>query len=189
MDYSERFKCSLLPDEDDPRDYNQSNVLASYQEEIKIPSRVSFMDRVPKIQNQLNIGACAHFAFARIAAIFDPWILFSPLYTYFFTRYRENAIINPDGTKIINVEEDTGSTLRGTLKTANTYGWTLEELWKYTMANFPIEPSEAAKFYASNELKTKRVVYYRVHSMDEIKFGMAMGYVPLMSMKITESFY
>ena len=56
------------------------------------------MDRVPKIQNQLNIGACAHFAFARIAAVFDPQILFSPLYTYFFTRYRENKPFDKSGT-------------------------------------------------------------------------------------------
>lgn len=189
MDYSERFKCSLLPDKDDPRDYTQSSILASYDEKVKIPSRVSFMDRVPKIQNQFNIGACAHFAFARIAAVFDPQILFSPLFTYFFTRDYENAIIDQNGVKTVDLGEDTGSTIRGTLKTANIHGWTLEELWNYTISNFPIEPSEAAKFYASNKLKDKRVVYYRVHTVDEIKFGMAMGYVPLLGIKITDSFY
>ena len=115
MDYSERFKCSLLPDDDGDkdRDYTQSNILAQYGSEIKIPSRISVMDRVPDIQNQLNFGACAHFALMRIAAVFDPRIIFSPFYSYFNTRVYEFGIEN--------VGEDRGSSLRGTLKCGNKY--------------------------------------------------------------------
>ena len=183
MDYSERFKCSLLPDDDNgkDRDYSQANILAQYGSEVKIPSRVSFMDRVPEIQNQLNFGACAHFALMRIAAVFDPCIVFSPFYSYYFTRLYEFGIDN--------IGEDQGSTLRSTLKCANRKGWTLGELWNYTASNFALEPNDVAKFYANNKLKYKRIVYYRINSIDEIKFGMAMGYVPYLGIKITDSFY
>ena len=183
MDYSERFKCSLLPDDDNgkDRDYTQANILAQYGSEVKIPSRISVMDRVPDIQNQLNFGACAHFALMRIAAVFDPRIVFSPFYSYYFTRLYEFGIDN--------IGEDQGSTLRSTLKCANRKGWTLGELWNYTASNFALEPNDVAKFYANNKLKYKRIVYYRINSIDEIKFGMAMGYVPYLGIKITDSFY
>lgn len=183
MDYSERFKCTLLPDDDGDkdRDFNVTNILAMYESEVKIPSRISVMDRVPDIQNQLNFGACAHFALMRIAAVFDPRIIFSPFYSYFNTRVYEFGIEN--------VGEDRGSSLRGTLKCGNKYGWTLEELWRYMASNFALEPSDVAKFYANNKLKNKRIVYYRINSIDEIKFGMAMGYVPYLGIKITDSFY
>ena len=181
MDYAEQFKCSLLPDGDDGRDYTQTNIMEMYNKEIKIPSKISFIDKLPPIGNQLTLGSCAHWAFNRIAAVFDPRILFAPMYTYYFTRLAEFGIEN--------IGENKGSTLRGVLKTANKKGWTLEELCRYGVDKLATEPDDISKAYAGNKIKYKRVIYYAISSVDEIKFGMAMGFVPFIGIKITDSFY
>ena len=152
-----------------------------YEKEVIVPSKISFISDLPPIQNQYRLGACASFAFTRIASVFDPHILFSPLFSYFFARLLEFGIEN--------IGEDSGVSLRGMLKAANQYGWSLEELWRYIAERFSLEPDDVSKMFATNKLKYKRVVYYKVHTSDEVKYGMTMGYVPFLGITITDSFY
>lgn len=178
MDVKQIYTCSLRPDVPDKRDFKAADTLKA----VKIPSRVSYVDAMPRIRDQGALGACASFATMRIIeAFYSKRVRLSPLFAYYNGRLKE---FGEEG-----ISEDSGNTLRGILKATNEYGFCLEQLWPYLPSNFAVKPPEVPYEDAAKRVKGDKLAYYRATDVEEVCAGMAQGYIPLQGIYITESFY
>lgn len=167
------FKCGLLPDKTDERDY-----LYKQQDFLELPKKLTL--EMPKIRNQGNIGSCASFSITTILSHFYSLSReFSPLFVYY------NARMEEFGT----AEKDTGNTLRGVLKSINKTGFCTEHFWEYDTKKYTEEPTKSAYLDGKETLTGDKILYQRVFTANEIKNGMNKGYLPYFGFKMYENLF
>lgn len=136
------FKSGWIKQDEDERDYTIQH------EEIKpflkltaikdLPSKFSLIDKDSPIQDQGEYGSCTAHAGTGIMRFYDKvnygtFKDFSRLFLYYWSRYIMNGNKKPT--------EDTGATIRDTMKAMQKYGIALEKNWPYTRANLNKTPS------------------------------------------------
>lgn len=173
--YQELFKCSLQKDKTDERDF-------LFQSEINIddlPDEINFIDGMPEIWNQKNIGSCQSFAFNRIYSYFNK-NKFKPSSLFLYYNVREDSN---------QVDSDCGGSLRDTIKVANNLGVCKEETYPYIPENFKEKPPLTAYIEALKNNEGKKFKYYRVANAMQLYKAMSLGYIPYLGIIITDSFY
>lgn len=174
--YADKYKCTLKKDKVDCRDF----VFTASNEYEEIPDEVSFLDGMPEIWNQGSIGSCQSFALARIISYFYK-NSFDPSMLYMYYNVRQYEADDP--------LEDSGGTLRGTLKSTNNMGVCESKYHPYLVENINLKPSNKAYSDGIGRIAGDKLLYYRATSINDIKRGMSKGYVPYVGVMITDSFY
>lgn len=175
--YANKYKCSLLPDEPDMRDYIFSHTQNKTQ--TTLPSKISFIPLMPPIRNQGSIGSCASMSIARIISYFYSNVFTpAPLYIYYEARSAECTL-----------HQDSGNTLRGVLKSVNNTGACDERFHPYIIENIFKEPSNEAYLDALNRIEGDKILYERATTIEDIKEGLANGYLGYIGIKVTDSMY
>lgn len=170
----EEYHLGLNKDRLDERDY-----LFSVGKRTDIPKSISLVDKMPEIWNQEDIGSCASFSAGRIISYFyRNAFVPSCLFLYYNVRELEG-----------DVNKDSGSTLRGVLKSANKTGYCKESLWKYVPRQYKVKPFKSAYEDGAERLYGDKIMYYRINNVDDIKYALADGYVPIIGVNVTDSFY
>ena len=173
-----RHSYGCLKDKADPRD---RLLTAAHFEGIVIPKRVDLRPQNPPIYDQKNIGSCTgnagdrsfeHMVFREIGSFKS----FSRLGLYNMTRKSEG-----------NFNQDSGATLRGTIKTMAKYGMIPEELFPYDQKNLFVMPSKEMLAFAE---KWQALRYYRIpeRGLLLLKQALAKGYTPIFGAAVYESF-
>lgn len=173
--YQELFKCTLQKDKTDERDI-------LFQSEINIndlPEEISFIEGMPEIWNQKNIGSCQSFAFNRIYSYYNK-NKFKPSSLFLYYNVREDSN---------QVDSDCGGSLRDTIKVANNLGICKEETYPYITEKFKEKPPTNTYIEALKNNEGKKFKYYRVTNSMQLYKAMSLGYIPYLGIIITDSFY
>ena len=173
--YQEMYKCSLQKDKIDERDF-------LFQSEINIdnlPDEINFINGMPEIWNQQNIGSCQSMAFNRIYSYFNK-NKFKPSSLFLYYNVRDDSN---------QVDIDCGGSLRDTIKVANNLGVCSEETYPYITNKFKEKPPIEAYIEALKNNEDKKFKYYRVTNSMQLYQAMSLGYIPYLGIIITDSFY
>lgn len=115
----------------------------------------NFINKMPPIRNQLNIGSCVYFTYAGAVEYFilnqkKTKVQISPLYGY------------KKGRDMAGEAGDVGSTIRGGMKQLVTYGWIPEKEYPYVTKKFdePIKQDLIDKGYLNQALSYVRLDKY-----------------------------
>jgi len=164
------------PDLPDQRDY-----VFQLKAPVKLPPAVDMRPQCPPVLDQGQLGSCTANAIAsvyefdqmkqKVAAPFIP----SRLFIY----YNERVI---EGT----VSQDSGATIRESVKVITKFGAPPETLWPYKITQFKVKPP--AKVYTAGQ-KYQAVQYERVtQTLDGIKQALAAGFPVAYGFSVYESF-
>lgn len=176
----------FIPDPVDERDFQFSRIkknLLKVRNVVKLPTSIDLSDLMSPVRDQGEIGACTAFAVSvglmesiELEHFKTPMINLSPLFLYYNTREYQGA-----------VEEDSGATLRDTIKTASKLGVCSENLWPYGQDKLFVEPPSAAYREAGNK-SFKINNYYRVSGLKELKQALAAKNPVVLGLLLYESF-
>lgn len=150
----------------DPRDFKFKAAIDSKQ----LPKQVNLISNLPKVYNQANLGSCSSNAVA--AAIeFDrkkqKLEVFTPsrLFIYYNTRVLEGT-----------VNEDSGASLRNTIKSVANLGGPRETIWPYASKGTKFKEKPPIKVY-KEALPYKVVKYHKIpQTLNELQSCLAEGY-------------
>jgi C1A family cysteine protease len=178
----QKHAFGLLPDPPDEQDYKFKVIRPKLKRAVPtLPKSADLGDLMSPIRDQGQLGACTAFAVGvglgesiGIEHLRDPFIGLSPLFLYYVTRARAR-----------NTKEDTGATLRGTMKTMSKVGTCPETMWPYDIEKFAKRPPiKAYKDTARFQFKN----YYRVTDFEDIKIAVAAKNPVALGIMIYSSF-
>jgi C1A family cysteine protease len=165
------------PDIPDHRDY-----LYTAKPRVKLPDSVDLRSHCPPVQDQGNLGSCTANA-GGAAMGFDllkmgKHITLSRLFIYYNSRAIEHTI-----------KEDSGATIRDTIKSISKCGAPPESEWPYSDQDpglFEKKPSDKAY---TDGLKHKASSYARVgRSLSQMKGCLSEGYPFVFGFSVYSSF-
>jgi C1A family cysteine protease len=166
-----------IPDPPDSRDIRYS----APQPVVKnLPPKVDLRTKFPPVYSQGSIGSCtaqavcAAFHFCKIR---QKLYNFAPsrLFTYYTTRDLEGTVY-----------EDSGATLRNTIKSINKFGACPESIWPYELSRLTLKPTPTCYDTASRHTA---VSYSQVvQTVTQMKGCLAEGYAFAFGMLVYESF-
>lgn len=164
-----------LPDPPDERDLHLrairgplTNRARKVTGQAELPSKAELYSIMSPVRDQGPIGSCTAFAVGvglaesiEIEHLRDPFFPLSPLFLYYATRLRSRQS-----------KQDSGATLRATMKTMAKVGICPENLWPYTdvAQRFTQRPSKEA-FGDTERFRFRK--YYRVADLDDLKLAIA----------------
>lgn len=164
-----------IQDKPDQRDY-QFQVATP----INLPPLVDLRDKMPAVYDQGQLGSCTANS---IAAALD------------FDRQKQGeAFINPSRLFIYynervdghTVRQDSGATIRESIKTITKKGACPESEWPYDVSKFAKKPPVAC---FADALKYEGLTYKRVNqSVADIKTALASGLPVAIGISVYESF-
>jgi C1A family cysteine protease len=164
------------PDLPDQRDF-----AFALPKAIALPPKVDMRPQCPPVLNQGQLGSCTANAIAsayefdqmkqKVAAPFVP----SRLFIYYNERVLENS-----------VAQDSGATIRDSVKAVTKWGAPPETLWPYQITKFTIKPPAPA--YKAGKAH-EAVKYQRVaQTLVGIKTALAGGFPVAYGFSVYESF-
>ena len=149
-------KFGWIPDLPDHRDLYFSMI----PKDLKVlPTAVDLRSQCPAVYNQGSLGSCTanatagalHFTNAELKReIFVP----SRLYIYYNTRVLQGT-----------VNQDSGASIRNSIKSVVNQGYGPETSWPYKISQFKIKPPKAV-YTDSTKRKLTTVCYQRVDNSD-----------------------
>lgn len=147
------------PDLPDQRD---KLFAAAEPTKIAIPSRISLRDGMPPVFDQGNLGSCtANAAVAAHMYLHRGLQMMSRLDLYWSTRYIEGT-----------TDEDSGASIRDTVKALAKYGVCSEATWPYKVRKFRTDPPATA----DKEAREYRITsYHRLLSHEDFMRCLAQG--------------
>ncbi len=163
-----------LPDVPDGRDYLYTPV------KVNIPDSVDLRSQMPAIYDQGNLGSCTANAVAAAldfqrARQAEHFITPSRLFIYYNERKDQHTI-----------REDSGASIRESVKAVKHYGACPESEWKYDIEKFTHKPSKPCYTAA---LKYEDLLYIRVNqSLGDIQNALASGNAVVVGINVYESF-
>lgn len=135
-----------------------------------LPKKVDLREHCSTVENQFSLGSCT--ANAAVGAleyleikngkVGPEFENFSRLFVYYHTRELQGTI-----------NDDTGGTLRDSIKALAKYGTCDENLWPYDITRFTIKPNE--DHYKDAELH-KITEYRRIESFPDMLVNLADGF-------------
>jgi len=170
-------KYGWRPDLPDHRDYLYASAWTG-----ALPESVDLRKTCPPIYNQTSLGSCtanasggsAHYEMLQNGL---PAYCPSRLFIYYNTRKIEGT-----------VGEDSGATIRGTIKSLATYGFCDEKLWPYDIRKFTKAPPANA-YAAASQNKLAAVQYMRVAQTERgLKECLAAGNTVVFGFTIYDGF-
>lgn len=147
-----------------------------------LPAMPVFVDHTPDcgpVIDQGQIGSCtacaSTYAMTALGGILGRKPLsYSRLFVYYYTR------------KVLGVPatEDSGASLRATMKTLRAFGAALEEVWPYDSACFATPPT----YTAIKNAKAHQILsYLRCKTLADIKLSLALGFTVVGGFRVSES--
>jgi len=172
-------KYGWKPDLPDHRDLKYT--LAAI-ETIALPLKVDLRNACPAIYDQKNLGSCTANA---SGAVCQYEMIQNNLLTYppsrLFIYYNTRKIGGTTG-------EDSGASIRDTIKSLATYGYCAEALWVYDVNKFTKKPPGSAYEIATKN-KLASINYMRVEQREyDLKACLAQGNLIVFGFTIYESF-
>jgi C1A family cysteine protease len=165
------------PDLPDHRDYLYASAWTG-----TLPKRVDLRDNCPTIYDQMSLGSCtSHAAGASVEyeMIQNKLPAYHPsrLFIYYNTRKIEGTI-----------REDSGATIRNTIKSLALYGFCDEKLWAYDVRKFAkVPPCQA--YAAAQQNKLASIQYMRVAQTERaLKECLASGNTVVFGFTVYEGF-
>lgn len=175
MEVTRKFTGGWTKDAVDDRDYKFA------PKAIKLPTSVDLRKNCPAVMDQGDLGSCTAFATSAMVQLTrkvkaQPMWLPSALFTYYSTRLLEGT-----------VNEDSGATLRNTIKSTVKYGVTPELYWRYVPSKFAQRPIQIAFTQA---LKCQTIQYQSVNNslVTNLQSCLAEGYSMVFGMYVYNSF-
>jgi len=174
----------LIPDRQDVRDFQFShvaNTIKAVRGVSKIPSRVDLRHLMSPVRDQKSLGSCTAQAVAaglmestQIELTGKLDLPLSTLHLYYNTRLRART-----------VNQDSGASLRDTIKTAAVTGVCSEAEWPYVLKDWNVKPSPETYDHV-DLLKINN--YYRVNNLNELKEALAFSNPVVFGLMLYESF-
>ena len=160
-------KLGWKPDPLDVRDKVMSFKVVNL---ATLPPKVDLRENCSTVENQATLGSCTANAAAgaleylefKDGVASETFENFSRLFIYYNTRVLRNS-----------VNEDTGGTLRDTIKTLATFGACDELLWPYYIPKYTTKPGESCY---SDALSHKVTEYHRLESFADMLACLADGF-------------
>jgi hypothetical protein len=148
------------------KDRNRPSLLLTSPPTGKLPERIDLQPFMSPIEDQGQIGSCTAQTVIGLVeylqiSMFGQYVDASRLFLYKATR------------DLLQLEGDSGAYIRETIKAAAMFGVCPEQYWEYREEAFDDEPSAFCYSFAANY---KRMSYYRLQNLDEIKRSIAQGY-------------
>lgn len=169
-----KYKFNLKPDLKDQRDF-------IYKAPFKIftPQKVDLRQYCSLVENQRELGSCTAQAIAGCMEFLDKkldniYLDVSRLFIYYNTRLIEGT-----------VNEDSGATIRNTIKSVVDYGACPENLLPYVTTNFAQKPSEECYTEA---LKNRVSLYERLLTLNDMLICLSDGFPVICGISIYTSF-
>ncbi len=164
------------PDLPDQRDY-----MFAPRAPVKLPPAVDMRPQCPPVLDQGQLGSCTANAISsayefdqmkqKVAQPFVP----SRLFIYYNERVIEG-----------NVSQDSGATIRDSVKAVASWGAPPETLWPYKITKFAVKPP--AKVYTAGK-KYEAVKYQRVNqTLQDIQTALAGGFPVVYGFSVYASF-
>lgn len=179
-----RKGMGLLTDVQDERDFQFKQVersLSLTRRVRRMPKKVDLRRMMSPIRNQGSLGSCTAFATAvglmestQLELHSELELPLSPLFLYYETRKREHRL-----------NQDSGASLRSTIKAAAKIGVCGEDEWPYKVTKFKKEPPAHA-YDKIGKLKIGN--YYRVRNADEIRKALAYTNPVVFGLMLYDSF-
>lgn len=164
------------PDLPDHRDH-----FYSAPAHIMLPSSVDLRSHCPVVYDQGELGSCTANAIAG-ALEFDQIKQGDPLRftpSRLFIYYNERAMEH-------TTNSDSGAAIRDGVKSVNTQGACMEDLWPYEIAQFATRPTQDCYTVAAAH---KTISYQRVaRSLTQFKTCLASGYPFVFGFSVYASF-
>ena len=169
-------KYGWIPDLPDQRDFLYARLAAVLP---PLPAQVDLRMYCSPIEIQGKLGSCTACALVGNLEFLKKKTLkklidFSKLFLYYNERLIRHAQKN-----------DSGASLRDGIKTLVKAGDCLENIWPYDVKKFAIRPSFNAY---KNALNYQVTAYYRIHTIEEMKHTLSMGYPFVFGFAVYESF-
>ena len=169
-------KYGWIPDLPDQRDIPYiSFVMVRPQ----FPSTVDLRSECTPVEDQGKLGSCTACAlvgnleFLKVRSL-KTVMNFSRLFLY----YNERTIRHQQ-------KSDSGASLRDGIKMLVKIGDCVELLWPYTVRKFAVKPPKKAYDDALSYQITR---YYRLHSLEDMKHTLGLGYPFVFGFAVYESF-
>jgi C1A family cysteine protease len=145
----------------------------------KLPPNVDLRPKMPKVENQGQLGSCTSFGIAG-AIEYNFNVMNHPFFTpsHLFIYYNERVL---EGT----VKSDSGASISDGIKTVAKQGVCPETLWAYNINKFASKPPKKCYTQAKKDVVTK---YERVTGLEQLKDAIASGYPVVFGMSVYESF-
>ena len=164
-----------LPDIPDQRDF----LYKAIQPVIRLPRKVDLRGLCSDIERQGDLGSCTAQALAGNIEFLDKISDFK--YTdvsRLFIYYNERALMH-------TIRYDSGSPLRGGIKTLKNSGVCEETLWPYQISKFTRKPP----LKCFTDAKKHRITsYHRINSLNQMLACLAEGYAFVFGFTVYESF-
>lgn len=163
-----------LPDAPDNRDFLYQPV------KVNIPVSVDLRSQMPPVYDQGNLGSCtanavaAALDFQRIRQA-EKFMHPSRLFIYYNERKDQKTI-----------KEDSGASIRESIKAVNHYGACPETEWKYDIAKYTDKPTKPCY---TNALKYADLTYEKVpQNIQVMQSCLASGNAIVVGIQVYESF-
>jgi C1A family cysteine protease len=171
-----KIKFGWIPDTPDHRDY----YLSVPKKLPKLPPVVDMRSNCPPVYNQGSLGSCTAQSiagalhFTMLEGEKTPFVP-SRLFIYYNTRVLHGT-----------VGQDSGASLRNTIKAVVKNGYCQEVLWPYRVKDFKVKP--ASKAY-QDSVKIDSLDYARVYQdLDQLKLALYENNPIIFGFSVYESF-
>ena len=167
-------KWGWKPDELDFRDFPFKRVTR-----VKVPDKVDLRPGCSHIEDQQSLGSCTANAGAGLYEFLEKkqgmaQADASRLFLYYNTRILEGT-----------VREDSGASIRNTIKAMAKWGMCAEKRWPYDIKRFTVKPSSDCY---KEGVKHVAIVYQRLQTLDDMLKCLADGFPFEFGFAVYESF-
>ncbi len=178
MSPPKKLKLGWIPDTHDARDH----VYKARDTVERLPPAVDHRERFFRAWDQGALGSCTAQSAGAAAMFLDvydkdmPVVVPSRLFIYHATRTLEGS-----------ENEDTGATIRNTIKAILNFGYPPEDQWPYDIKNFAVRPP-AELFVLAKKERIK--AYERVdRNLDHFRQLIKDGFPIIIGFSVYESLY
>ena len=173
-------KYGLVHDRTDKRDIDFATVAGWFQFLRRLPPRVDLRPVCSPVRDQGDLGSCTGFAaitgFRECLLIQSgkPFVTLSPLFEYFWERYKEHTVL-----------QDAGAQIRDAMKVLAKFGASPEADWPYDISKYTVMPPQQAVADAKNYPISG---YHRVNTMLEAKQALSNKHPVVLGIEVWDSF-
>ena len=174
-----RHSYGLVHDSHDIRDFRFSTV-ANKLGLITLPPMVDLRPKCSPVRDQGQLGSCTGFAaitgFRECLLVQSgkTFVELSPLFEYYWERYKENT-----------VNEDSGAEIRDAMKVLAKFGAAPEKDWPYDISKYTVAPPSISVQNAKNY---PIAGYHRLNNRIEIKQALSIGHPVVIGIQVWDSF-